>query len=362
MADLAVDICVVGAGSGGTSIAAAAAQLGRNVVLIDRGERGDHLRIASKALIAAARAAEAGRSGAEFGIAPATPEIDAKKLHAHIREIIVEVKAQNARVPFEGVKLIRDQAAFLDRKTLRSGDSRIRAKTFVLAAGTRAKIPDFADLESVPFFTTDTIFEKDVIPQHLIVLGGGSTGIELAQAHRRLGADVTVIDNARLLADYERPLAQIVLDQLLRDGIRLREGAKISRIDRSSVGVRVEIGRVQGAEIIEGSHLLVATGRAADVETLDLAKANVTCSERGIVVDKDLRTSNRRIYAIGDSVAAPQRVRGAHWHAAFLVRSLFAAQAAHGPHDALASVLHSDPEIATLGMSAAEAKAEKLTF
>lgn len=362
MAEIVVDICVVGAGSGGATVASAAAQLGFEVVLVDAGDRGDLFRIAAKAFIAAGRSAEAQRGGGGFGVTAANPHIDAARLREHIHETVSEMRARAGRVPFDGVRIIRERAAFLDKKRLRAGETNIRAKTFVIAAGTRPLIPDLAGLKSIPFFTTDTIFEKDFKPSHLIILGGGSAGIELAQAHRRLGSEVTVIDNARLLPRYERHLAQIVLDQLLREGIRLREGAKIARIERSSIGVRVEIGRVQGMEVIEGSHLLVATGRLADIETLDLAKARVECDGRGIKVDDDLRTTNKRIYAIGEAAMAPHAARGSSWQASYLVRNLLVGHGTHGSHDALPSVLNSDPEIATIGIGAAEAKKKKLAF
>src|SRR5262249_23150681 len=155
--------------------------------------------------------------------------------------------------------------------------------------------------------------EKDFVPLHLVVLGGGSSGIELAQAHRRLGSEVTVIDNARLLARYERDLAQILFDRLMREGVVLREGAKVSRVERSSTGVRIEMSRVQGHEVIEGSHLLVATGRTPNVEGLDLANAGIRVDVNGIKVDASLKTANNRVYAIGDAAGAPKFTHVASW-------------------------------------------------
>jgi pyruvate/2-oxoglutarate dehydrogenase complex dihydrolipoamide dehydrogenase (E3) component len=368
MTEIAADICVIGAGTGGLGVASAAARLGRKVVLVEKAVMGGNALnagcIPSKALIAAARSAELKRAGREFGVSPASVEVDAVRLREHIREIASEIAPRDSQARYDelGVTVLREPARFLDRKTVQVGDARIAAKRYVIATGSRPAIPELEGLDQVPYFTTATIFEKDFVPPHLIVLGGGSSGIELAQAHRRLGAEVTVIDNARLLARYDRELAQILFDRLTREGIVLREGAKLSRVERSSAGVRVEIARVQGHEVIEGSHLLVATGRTPNVEGLDLEKAGIRLDENGIKVDAGLRTSNYRVYAIGDAAGAPQFTHVAAWQAGLVVRNLLFKQHVHTSYDAVPTVLHSDPEIASVGLSPSDAKKRRLNF
>ncbi len=368
MTEIAADLCVIGAGTGGLSVASAAARLGRKVVLIEKAAMGGNALnagcIPSKALIAAARAAELRRMGREFGVAPVGAEVDAVRVREHIREVAAEIAPRDSQAHFDelGVTILREPARFLDRKTVQAGDTRIQAKRYVIATGSRPAIPEVEGLDQVPYFTTETIFEKDFIPQHLIVLGGGTSGVELAQAHRRLGAEVTVIDTARLLARYDRELAQILFDRLTREGIVLREGAKLSRVERSSIGVRAEIARVQGHEVIEGSHLLVATGRTPNVNGLELEKAGIRLDDVGIRVDAGLRTSNFRVYAIGDVAGAPQFTHVATWQAGLIVRNLLFKQHVHTSYDAVPTVLHTDPEIASVGLSPGDAKKRRLNF
>jgi pyruvate/2-oxoglutarate dehydrogenase complex dihydrolipoamide dehydrogenase (E3) component len=362
------DICVIGAGSGGLSVAAGAAQLGRSVVLIEKGEMGgDCLNagcVPSKALIAAARAAQAQRSGADFGVTPVEPSIDGARVHAHIREVIASIAPNDSQARFEGlgVKVIRNEARFADRRSVIAGEQKVVARNFVIATGSRPAVPPIPGLSETPYFTNETIFNKDFIPSHLIVIGGGSIGIELAQAHRRLGSQVTLVESAKMLARTERPLAQIVLDQLTREGIVLREGAKVANVGKSSTGVRVEIARVQGQESIEGSHLLIATGRLPNVEELDLKAAGVASNARGIIVDAALKTSNRRIYAIGDVAGGPQFTHVAGYHAGLVVRNLLFRLPVHTSYDATPEVLYSEPEIAQVGITQAEAEKRKLSF
>jgi len=361
MPETQVELCVIGAGSGGSLVASAAARLGRRVVLIDAdASHQEARRLSLSAFVAAARVAQGHRLGSALGVEPSSPHVDATRLRQHVRDAVSVLHSRMARL--EGVTTIRKEARFLDSKTLDAADTRIKARHFVIATGTRAAIPDVPGLGSVPFFTLDTVFEKDVLPRHLIVLGGGSTGIVLAQAHRRLGSDVTVIDNARLLSRYEPHFAQILLDQVMREGVALRDGAKISRIEPTEAGIRAEIGRVQGNELVEGSHLLVAAGRTANIASLDLAKAKVVISKAGIVVDDALRTSNKRIYAIGDVTGAPGTGEVARWHAGLIIRRLLLGQPVHSRHDTVPRVLNSDPEIATVGLTVADAKEKGLAF
>jgi pyruvate/2-oxoglutarate dehydrogenase complex dihydrolipoamide dehydrogenase (E3) component len=369
MAEIATDICVIGAGAGGVSVAAGASQLGRKVVLIEQGAMGGTCLnagcVPSNALFAAARAAEAQRNGGEFGIATANPAVDAVRLHEHIRGSISQIAPHDSQAHLEslGVKIIREAARFVDKKTVQAGDNRIRAQDFVIATGSRPATPAIPGLDSIEYLTPETLFDRELIPQHLIVLGGGSTGMELAQAYHRLGSKVTVIDSARMLAQYEREIVQILFDQLRQEGISLREGAKIAQISRNeSGGVRVEIARVQGAEAIDGSHLLVATGRVPNIESLDLGKAGIQTNGIGIKVDNKLRTTNRRVHAIGDVVGTPHFTHVAGWHAGLILRNLVLKRGVHASHDAAPTLLHTDPEIASIGISRAAAEKQRLSF
>lgn len=364
------DVCVLGAGPGGLTVAAGAAQLGKSVVLVERSETegGTSLNrgsVPARALIAAGRAAQAQRSGSALGIVPIEPHVDGGRVMAHVRESIAALAAEDSFQNFSnlGVKVIHGEARFLDERTVEAGGERIRARRFVIATGSRPQIPDLPGLENVTYHTTDTIFGIESIPDNLIVIGGGAVGLELAQAFRRLGAKAIVIDTQRMLPQYERPLAQPVFDALRREGVLLREGAKVNSIERTpGDGVRVQIARVQGPETIEGSHLLIATGRVPNLETLDLAKARIATDARGIKVDGTLKTSNSRVYAIGDAAGAPQFSHIAGYHAALVVRNFKLRMPVHSSYDAAPEVLYTDPELAHVGLRQADADKRKLRY
>jgi pyruvate/2-oxoglutarate dehydrogenase complex dihydrolipoamide dehydrogenase (E3) component len=369
MPEITTDICIIGGGAGGVSVASGAAQLGRKVVLVERHAMGGTCLnagcVPANALIAAARAAEARRTGSEFGLAAIEPRVDGAKLHDHIRGAILAAEQHDSQARLEslGVKVIRESARFIDRKSIEAGPTKIVARNFIIATGSRPIVPEVKGLDSVSYVTTETMFEKEFLPEKLIVLGGGSTGLELAQAYGRLGAKVTVIDTGRMLAQYDRKLAQILFDKLRREGIVLREGARISHVEAKGAGVRIEIARVQGSETIEGSHILVATGRKPNIESLDLSKARIQTNERGIKVDERLRTTNRRVYAIGDAAGAPHYTHVAGWHAGLILRSLVLKRSVHASHDSVPTVLHTDPEIASLGLNPTEiAKKKRIPY
>ena len=200
------DICVIGAGSGGLSVAAVAAAFGVPVVLIEKGRMGgDCLNygcVPSKALIAVGKHADALRHGAAFGFTDADPDIDFRKVAEHIRNVIAAIAPNDSAERFTalGVHVIKAEARFKDRRTVVAGDVEIRARRFVIATGSSPVVPDIEGLDTVEFFTNETIFEQTRRPGHLIVIGGGPVGIELAQAYRRLGSEVTVVEAAAALS------------------------------------------------------------------------------------------------------------------------------------------------------------------
>jgi pyruvate/2-oxoglutarate dehydrogenase complex dihydrolipoamide dehydrogenase (E3) component len=358
---LTCDLCVIGAGSGGLSVAAGAAQLGRKVVLIEKGEMGgDCLNtgcVPSKSLIAAAKRAQAVREAAAFGVQAANPVVDGARVHAHIRDAIGAIAPNDSQARFEslGVTVIRALASFLDERHVEAGGSRIRARRFVIATGSRPAVPPIDGLNQVSFFTNETIFEKDFIPPHLIVIGAGPIGMELAQAHRRLGSQVTMVEAMRALPQEDEGAARLIVGRLVREGVRLLENTKIESIAPSESGVRLKLAN--GAEL-EGSHLLVATGRKPNIETLQLENAGVRFTAKGISVDRGLRTSNRRIYAIGDVAGGAQFTHLAGYHAALVIRSALFRLPAHVNPMLVPRVTFTDPELAHVGLAESEARAQ----
>jgi pyruvate/2-oxoglutarate dehydrogenase complex dihydrolipoamide dehydrogenase (E3) component len=363
METLTPDICVIGAGSGGLSVAAAAAAFGVPVVLVEKGKMGgDCLNygcVPSKALLAAARRAQAFRTSAPFGVASQRPGIDFAKVHAHVHGVIAAIASNDSKERFTGlgVRVIEGTARFKDRHTVAVDDAiEIKARRFVVATGSVPAAPPIPGLDQVAYLTNETVFDLTVCPEHLVVIGAGPIGLELAQAFRRLGANVTVLEAAVPLAKDDPECAAIVLDQLAREGIAIRAGAEVVRVEPGT-RPRVVVAASGGEETIEASHLLVATGRRPNIEGLDLAAARIKSGPRGIVVNKRLRSSNKKVYAVGDVAGGAQFTHVANYHAGLVIRNaLFRLRARVDDH-VIPWVTYTDPELAQVGTT--EAQAEK---
>ena len=357
---LTPDVCVVGGGSAGLVVAAGVAQLGLDVVLVERGLMGgDCLNVGcvpSKALIAAAKAAQAQRSGAAFGIAPVEPTVDFGKVMDHVAGVIAAIAPNDSVERFEklGVRVLQEEARFVGRTDLQVGGHRIRSKRIVLATGSRPTLPPVPGLAEVPHFTNETIFANRTLPSHLVVLGGGPIGLEMAQAFRRLGAKVTVLEAATCLAKDDPELAAIVIARLRGEGIDLREKTRAAQVERTSDGIAVVL---DGGARIEGSHLLVATGRTPTVDGLDLDAAGIAHTKHGITVDESLRTSNRNVWAIGDCNGRYAFTHMAGHEASLFIRgALFRAPAKLDPA-IVPWATYTDPELAQVGLGERDARA-----
>ncbi len=359
---LTPDLCVIGAGSAGLSVAAGAVQMGASVVLVEKGAMGgDCLNtgcVPSKALLAAAHSADSVRAGAALGVT-AIPTIDFGAVHRHVHDVIAGIAPHDSVERFEklGVTVIQSAAAFTSEKSLRAADFEIRPRRFVIATGSHAFVPSIDGLADVPYFTNETIFDHTELPRHLIVLGGGPIGCELAQAFRGLGAAVTVIEMANILPKDDPQLVAVVRDRLTASGIRLCEGAAAKSVAAVSDGVEVAI-EVNGlTEKVSGSHLLVAVGRRPTVEGLCLDRAGIDFSAKGIAVDSGLRTTNRRAYAIGDCVGGLQFTHVAGYHAGIVVRSALFRLPSKADHRTVPWITYTDPELAQVGLAEDAARA-----
>ncbi len=356
------DLCVIGAGSGGLSVAAAAAQLGVPVVLIEKGRMGgDCLNygcVPSKALLAAAKRAEAVRTAAPFGIDVIEAQIDHARVHDHVHGVIAAIAPNDSVERFTGlgVRVIQATASFLDRNTVEAGRVLVRARRFVVATGSRPIIPPIPGLDEVRYFTNETIFDVNERIQHLIVLGGGPIGVELAQAHKMLGSHVTMIDTASFLGHEDDEATQVLLKRLEGAQVMLRPGTRVERVERSVQGVAVHIGKQGETEIIKGTHLLVATGRRANVKSLHLERAGVAYDENGIKVNQHLKTTNRRIYAIGDVIGGAQFTHLANYHAGIVIRNALFRLRPKVSAAAIPRVIYTEPELAQVGLTEAEAR------
>jgi pyruvate/2-oxoglutarate dehydrogenase complex dihydrolipoamide dehydrogenase (E3) component len=358
------DLCVIGAGSGGLSVAAAAAQFGERVALIEKGKMGgDCLNygcVPSKAMIAAAKQAHLMAAGAKFGIEPQPAKVGFRKVHDHVHGVIAAIAPNDSVERFTGlgVDVIEAEGRFTDKDTVVAGGREIKARRFVVATGSSPGIPPIDGLSDVPYLTNETIFELTRCPSHLIVIGGGPIGMELAQAHRRLGARVTVLEMFAPLGKDDPELTRFVLDQVKRDGVDIRAGIKVEKIVKQAKSIRVVIEQDGETENIDGSHLLVAAGRSANVAGLDLDAAGIEYSPRGIKVTKGLRTTNKKVYAIGDVAGGLQFTHMANYHAGLVIRNALFRLPVSVDNTIIPWVTYTDPELANVGLNEQAAKDE----
>jgi pyruvate/2-oxoglutarate dehydrogenase complex dihydrolipoamide dehydrogenase (E3) component len=355
------DLCVIGAGSAGLSVAAGASRMGASVVLIEKGRMGgDCLNygcVPSKALLAAAHAAQGVREAGRFGIAAAEPGVDLARVRDHVREVIAAIAPNDSVERFEGlgVRVIRAEARFSGPDEVRAGECVVRARRTVVATGSAPLVPPIPGIAEVAFFTNETIFDNAELPAHLLVIGGGPIGLELAQAYRRLGAPVTVVEMARLLARDDPEIAAVAVARLREDGVIVHETTRVAAVERTAGGLALVCERDGETVRIEGSHLLVAAGRRAVVDGLGLEEAGIAYTWQGITVDSGLRTSNRKVFAIGD-VAGPYRfTHMAAYQAGIVLRRALFRVPARVDYRAVPWVTFTDPEVAQVGLTEAEA-------
>jgi pyruvate/2-oxoglutarate dehydrogenase complex dihydrolipoamide dehydrogenase (E3) component len=352
------DLAIIGAGSGGLSVAAAAAQFGQKVILFEKGKMGgDCLNygcIPSKALIAASKQAQAFRTAGKYGISIVEPQVNFKKVQAYVQSVIAAIAPNDSAERFEklGVKVVLSEARFLDAKSVETKEGIFSAKRFVIATGSRAVVPPIPGLENVPYFTNETIFENTKLPKHLVIIGGGAIGVELAQAHRRLGADVTVIEAFEPLAKDDPELAGLVLESLRADGVKILAHTAIKKVSKAKAGIVIE---TEGHGKITGSHLLIAAGRVANVDGLNLEAAGVAYTAKGVTVDKGLRSSQKHVYAIGDVAGGLQFTHVANYHAGLVIRNALFRLPVKNRTDIIPHVTFTDPELAQVGLMEAEA-------
>lgn len=360
---LKADLAVIGAGSAGLSIAAGAAMLGLDVVLFEEGEMGgDCLNtgcVPSKALISAAKYAAAARESSKYGITSGEPRTDWKAVQAHVRRSIDTIAPVDSQERFEslGVTVVREHAHFTNPSSVASDNVTVSARRIVIATGSRAAIPPIPGLAGVPYLTNETIFDVPELPEHLLILGGGPIGMEMAQAFRRLGSDVTLIEMDRVLARSDAAHAGIAAEALRKEGVTLLEHHKAAGVSMDDEIIFIEAEGPDGKVTVRGTHLLVATGRKAVTDGLALEAGEVDFDQHGIKVTDKLRSiSNERVWALGDVAGRGQFTHLAGWHASVMVRRAFFKQGSKSESLPLPAVTYTSPEVAQVGLTEAEAR------
>ena len=361
------DLCVIGGGSGGLSVAAAAAQFGVSVVLIEKSKMGgDCLNygcVPSKALLAAGKAAQKMRKTQKFGIAPTSPAINHGAVRDHVKSVIAAIEPMDSVERFTGlgVHVIQAAGSFKDASTVVAGEYEIRPRRFVIATGSSPFIPPIPGLNDVHYFTNETIFDNGEKLDHLVVVGGGPIGLEMAQAHHRLGSRVTVLEMATAFAKDDPELAGPVVQRLRDEGIDIQEGVRVESVaPGEGGGVRVVVNSEGESRAIDGSHLLIATGRTASVDGLNLEAAGIKFDRRGIAVGRNLKTSNSKVWAIGDVIGGLQFTHVANYHAGIVIRQALFRLPVKVNNDIIPWVTFTDPELAHVGLTEDEATKRRI--
>ena len=350
------DLVIVGAGSGGLTAAAFAAQLGARVALVEKNRIGGDCTwtgcVPSKALLKAAKVAHEIRTSSRFGISANPPAVEMANVRAYLRQAIEQVYQFESPEELQkrGIEVIQGAGCFIDAQTICVGEQLVRGRAFLLTTGARARIPSIEGLRDVPFLTYEQIFDNDRLPRSMIVIGGGPIGMEMAQAYQRLGAEVSVVAD-RLLPKDEPEAREVMRRVFEREGIRFVWGrAKSVCKQNDEIVVTTDGGEVRG------DLLLIACGRQPAVADLDLEKAGVAYSEKGIPVDARLRTNVKHIYAAGDVTGGYQFTHFAGWQAFQATRNALLPGSSSGLTDLVPWVTFTDPEVAHVGLTEEQAR------
>ena len=352
------DLCIIGAGSGGLVLASGAVQLGARVTLIEGALMGgDCLNygcVPSKALLAAAKRVQMVRQGGP-GLAGAEPTVDFPAVMARVHEAIADIAPHDSQERFEalGVRVLRAWARFTGPDRVEAGSEVITARRFVIATGAHAIVPDLPGLDQVPYYTNETIFTLTARPQALVILGAGPVAVEMAQAFARLGAKVTMVARSRVMGQDDPQAVAVVTDRLRAEGVRILEGCHATAVTRNGEGVGVTLS---DGSLLNASHLLIAMGRAPAIKRLNLAAAGVQVKDGGVVVDASLRTTNRKVFAIGDVAGGPQFTHLAAYQAGLVLRQAVLGLPARSKA-VLPRVTYTEPELAQIGPTETEARA-----
>lgn len=363
------DFCVLGAGSGGLSFAAGAVQMGASVVLIEREKMGgDCLNtgcVPSKALIAAAKIGHELKESDRFGWSVSNVKVDFKKVRDHVRSVIDAIAPHDSVERFEklGVQVVLEEGRFINDTTIETLTYFIKAKRFIIAAGSSPFIPPIEGINTTPYYTNESIFDIQELPKHIVVIGGGPIGIEMAQAFLRLGSQVTVLEAFTALPKDDPELTAQLKVLLIAENLTLHEQVKISSISQIDQGIQCVYKNAQGQEsTLIASHVLVAAGRRSNIQNLNLEAAKIHFSPKGIEVDKYLRTSNSRVYAIGDCIGGYQFTHVAGYHAGLVIRNSIFRLGAKVKTQAFSWVTYTDPELAHVGFLESQLKSQNITY
>lgn len=359
----AFDLAILGGGPGGLVVASIAGQLGLRTMLVEAGGQlgGDCLHygcVPSKTLINSARLAHRMRTAGRFGLQSADPAVDFAAVRTRLQSVVAHIGRHDDPERFReyGVDVRFGTPRFIDPWHIRLNAETVAARRIVIATGSDPLIPDIPGLEEAGHDTNKTLFAIDTLPDHLVVLGGGAVGLEMAQAFARLGSRVTVLEAAPglLPAESEDAVAALAA-RLESENVTLHTGTTAQRVSADAQGVTTV--HCSNAAVLTCDRLLIATGRRPAVAGLGLANAGVECTDAGITVDARMRTRQRHIYAIGDVTGIMPFTHVAEYQAGIVIANALFRVPRRADYSAVPWVIHTDPEFARVGLNETQARA-----
>jgi len=362
------DICIIGGGAAGLVTAAGAASLGAKVILIEKYRLGGDCLytgcVPSKTMIHSAEVAHIVKTSHKFGVTAQLGDITQSTVMKRVADVIKTIEPHDSPERFRamGVEVVFAEAQFVAEDCVLVDGREITARKFVLATGSRPFIPPISGLENISYHTNETIFDVTETIEHLIVVGSGAIGCEMAQSFARLGAKVTLLSNTGLLPVEDSDMSDVVKQQFISDGIDLHLNVLLKRIEKTDKGVGVEIkgDHHDKSNSIEGSHLLIATGRQSNIENLGLVQAGVKTEHGRLVVDARLRTSNKRIYACGDVAGPYLFTHMAEHQAGVVLRNTLFHLPAKSQTEGIPWCTFTSPELARVGLSEHDAQQKNI--
>ena len=353
------DLVIIGGGSAGLTAAGFAVQLGSRVALVESNRTGGDCTwtgcVPSKTLLKAARVAHQMRTASRHGLESVEPVVDLSSVMAHVRAVVSDVYEQESpeALRADGIDVFTSAARFLDSHTISAGEDVLSARRILIATGAHPFLPPVEGLESVGCLTYESVWDLDVLPRHLVVLGAGPIGYEMAQAFRRLGSAVTLMEATdRILPRDDEEASLVMASRFADEGIDIRFNAELERAWRDGDGIHVV---ASGDEVVTDA-LLVAVGRRPNVNGLDLDSAGVRYDDGGVQVDERLRTSQAHIYAAGDCAGGYQFTHYAGWQGFMAVRNAFLPGSKKAVTERVPWTTFTDPEVAHVGLTKAQAR------
>lgn len=353
------DVIVIGGGAAGLTAAGGCALFGLEVALIEGRKMGGECLndgcVPSKALITAAKRAAEARESERYGVTLAAPKVDWRGVQQHIRDAIAAIEPHDSEERFEemGCEVIRDWARVTGAQTVEVAGRTLSAPRIVIATGSKPAVPPIDGVEDVLYLTNENIFDIEELPDHLVIVGGGVIGMEMAQAFRRLGSAVTVVEPGELMGRDDRDSVAIVRETMEGEGVRFVKGLA-SAVTGSAGAVELTVGD----ETIAGSHLLIATGRTANCQGFGLEDIGVEMGKGGIVTDDRRRTSVKGIYAIGDCRDGPRLTHVSGYEGSNVALEITLGVPTKVDYTALPWCTYTEPEVAQIGLTETKARAQ----